>query len=97
MWIVATGGASSRQTVFAQLQKMAHVFLARISSTLSSYSNRVPGMHRVVYTQDEVDVPIYVTQAVHNKDPRGNGPEFSAAKQKEHSVYSSAGPSSRAS
>jgi hypothetical protein len=40
-------------------------------------------MHRVVYTQDEADVPIYATQAVHNKDPRGNGPEFSAAKQKE--------------
>jgi Reverse transcriptase (RNA-dependent DNA polymerase) len=63
--------------------EMAGVFLAHISSTLSSYSNRAPGMHRSAYTKDEADVPVYVTEAVENKDPRSNGPEFSAAKQKE--------------
>jgi hypothetical protein len=63
--------------------EIADVFLARISSTLSSYSNRAPGMHRAAYTKDEADVPVYVTEAVENKDPRSNGHEFSAAKQKE--------------
>jgi hypothetical protein len=63
--------------------EMADVSLARISSTLSSYSNRAPGMHKAAYTKDEADVPVYVTEAVENKDPRSNGPEFSAAKQKE--------------
>jgi hypothetical protein len=52
--------------------EMADVFLARISSTLSSYSNRAPGIHRAAYTKDEADVPGYVTEAVENKDPRSN-------------------------
>jgi hypothetical protein len=63
--------------------EMDDVFLARISSTLSSYSNTAPGMHRAACTKDEADVPVYVMEAVENKDPRSNGPEFSAAKQKE--------------
>jgi transposase InsO family protein len=63
--------------------KMADVFLARISSTLSSYSSKAPGMHRAAYTKVEADVLVYVTEAVENKDPRSNGPDFSAAKQKE--------------
>jgi hypothetical protein len=40
-------------------------------------------MYRAAYTKDEADVPVYVTEAVENKDPRANGPDFSAAKQKE--------------
>jgi hypothetical protein len=31
--------------------------------------------------ETEADVPVYVTQAVENKDPRANGPDFSVAKQ----------------
>jgi hypothetical protein len=53
--------------------EMASVFLARISSTLSSYLNRAPGMRGTAYTKDEADVPVYVTEAVENKDPRANG------------------------
>jgi hypothetical protein len=62
---------------------MADVFLERISSTLSSYSVTAPGIHRAAYTKDEADVPGYVTEAVKNKGPRANGPDFSVAKQKE--------------
>jgi hypothetical protein len=63
--------------------EMADVLLANTSSTLSSYSNRAPGMHRAAYTQNQADVPVFVSEAVENKDPRDNGPDFSAAKQKE--------------
>jgi hypothetical protein len=62
---------------------MADIFLARISSTLSSYSNRAPGIHRTAYTVDEANVPVNVTEAVEKKDPRASGREFSVAKQKE--------------
>jgi hypothetical protein len=62
---------------------MADVLLAKISSTLSSYSNRAPGMHRAVSTQNKTDVPVFVSEAVENKDPRANGPDFSAAKKRE--------------
>jgi hypothetical protein len=57
--------------------------LANISSTLSSYSNRAPGMHRAVSTQNKTDVPVFVSEAVENKDPGANGPDFSAAKKRE--------------
>jgi hypothetical protein len=63
--------------------EMANVLLASISSTLSSYSNKTPRMHRAVYTQNEADVPVFVWEAVENKDPRSREPDFSAAKQKE--------------
>jgi hypothetical protein len=62
---------------------MADVFLANISGTLPSYSNKTPGIHRAVSTQNEADVPVFASEAVENKDPRANGPDFSAAKQKE--------------
>jgi hypothetical protein len=61
--------------------EMADVLLASISSTLSSYSNKAPGMHRAVYTQNEAGVPVF--EAVKNRHPRANGPDFSAAKQKD--------------
>jgi hypothetical protein len=63
--------------------QMADVLLASISSTLSSYSNKASGMRRAVYTQNQADVPVFVSEAVENKDPRAKGPDFSAAKQKE--------------
>jgi hypothetical protein len=58
--------------------EMAVVFVARISSTLSSYSNRAPGMHRTTYTEYEADFPVHATEAVQNKDRRAS-PEFSLA------------------
>jgi hypothetical protein len=63
--------------------EMADVLLANISRPLSSYSNRAQGMHRAVYTQNKTDVAVFVSESVENKDPRANGPAFSAAKQKE--------------
>jgi hypothetical protein len=48
--------------------EMADVLLANISSTRSSYSNRAPVMHRAVYTKDKTDVPVFVSEAVENKN-----------------------------
>jgi hypothetical protein len=36
-----------------------------------------------MYTQNEVYFPVFVSEAVQNRSPRANGPDFSAAKQRE--------------
>jgi hypothetical protein len=61
--------------------EMCDVLLASTSSTLSSYSNKAPGTHTAVYALNEADVPVFVLEAVENREPRAHGPAFSAAKK----------------
>jgi hypothetical protein len=56
--------------------EMADVSQANNSSTLPSYSNRAPGMHRPVYTQKPSGRPVFVYKAEENKDPRAMGLYF---------------------
>jgi hypothetical protein len=71
--------------------EMADVVLATISSTLSSYSTKAPVMHRAVYTQNQADVPVFVSEAVANKDLVPLGLNFLQLSRRSYWAFLSAG------